>query len=104
VPLPPPRDHRIPRDVATALTRRYRDALGPDAERGGLFLRDAVQKLLAQKGCEGLRIYHGRNEDGGPAIVLVGVDGNGNDMTQGEILEVHYPCPPFCPASDDLSL
>lgn len=101
--LPPPRDHRIDRRQAASLTRRHREAAGPDAERGGLFPREPVQQLLAQKGCEGLRFYYGRNEDGTPALVLVGVDEDGNDMFDGEVLDVHFPCPPFCPPPNGIA-
>jgi hypothetical protein len=103
MPLPPARDHRISRADAASLTRRHRDAV-PAAERGGMFFRKPVEELLAQKGCEGIRIYHGRNDDGTAAMILVGVDKDGADMEGGVLLEFHYPCPPFCPPPDgDLS-
>jgi hypothetical protein len=50
-----------------------------------------------------LRIYQGRAADGTPALVLVGVDAKGNDMTQGTVLEYSFPCPPFCPEPNDLA-
>jgi hypothetical protein len=103
MPMPPQRDHRISRAEAAAMTRRFRDADGPRAERGGMFPRAAVQALLAQKGCEGLRYYFGRRDDSSSAMILVGVDADGNDMTSGEILEWSYPCPPFCGDPDDLN-
>jgi len=28
--------------------------------------------------------------------VLVGIDENTTDMASGEIIDNHYPCPPFC--------
>lgn len=100
MPMPPQRDHRMPVADAAALTRRHREATSAkgvgEGERGGMFPREPVQKLLAQKGCEGVRIYHGRGEKGTPALVLVGVDKDGNDMAQGTILEWSYPCPPVC--------
>jgi hypothetical protein len=68
-----------------------------------MFPRAAVQALLAQKGCEGLRYYFGRKDDGSSALVLVGVDADGNDMTSGEILEWSYPCPPVCGDPGDLN-
>jgi hypothetical protein len=51
----------------------------------------------------GLRFYQGRNADGSFAMVLVGVDDTGNDMTDGDILEQHYPCPPYCGDPDGLN-
>lgn len=103
MPMPPQRDHRIGRAEAAAMTRRFREGAGPKAERGGMFPRAAVQALLAQKGCEGLRYYFGRKDDGSSALILVGVDADGNDMSSGEVLEWSYPCPPFCGDPGDLN-
>lgn len=103
MPMPPQRDHRIGRAEAAAMTRRFRDAAGPKAQRGGMFPREAVQQLLDQEGCAGLRYYFGRAEDGGSAIILVAVDAEGNDSTEGTILEWSYPCPPYCGDPDDLN-
>jgi hypothetical protein len=95
VALPDFRDHKITRAQGLALTQRQQAAT-PGAERGGMFHAQPVRELLAQKGCVGVRIYHGRNADGSPAMVLYGVDGKGNDLTEGVVLEHHYPCPPYC--------
>jgi hypothetical protein len=103
MPLPPTRDHRVTLGYASALTRRHREAASKDAERGSLFHAKAVEELLAQAGCAALRIYHGRNADGSPALVLIGVDADGDDMTEGIILEWNYPCPPFCGGANDLN-
>ena len=97
----PPRDHHISLTEAAALTRRYRDAK-VSAEKSGAFHKDQVLKLLAQAGCVGLRIHYGRNADGSPALVLTGIDAADTDLT-GEILELHYPCPPFCGAANPLN-
>ena len=93
--MPPQRDHRIPLAAAAALTRRFREQ-DPKAERAGMFPREVYDRILAQKGCAGIRIYYGRDENGKMALVLVGIDANGNDMTAGELDEFQFPCPPFC--------
>jgi hypothetical protein len=103
MPLPPQRDHKITVADAALLTRRHRDAAGPRGERGGMFARAAVEELLLQPGCAGLRFYYGRREDGTSALVLIGVDEGGNDMTDGDVLDSHYPCPPYCPTPSQLS-
>jgi hypothetical protein len=90
----PARDHRISLEAATALTRRYREK-APNAIRAGAFHAEQVNTLLAQKGCVGLRIYHGTKDDGSSALILVGIDSNDHDLTD-VILEVCFPCPPFC--------
>ena len=91
----PARDHRIPLEAATALTRRYRERGRPDAMRAGAFHADQVKELLAQPGCVGLRVYHGIKDDGAGALILVGIDSNEHDLT-GVMLEFCFPCPPFC--------
>jgi len=93
----PVRDHRISLDAAATLTRRYRDGAGKDPVKAGAFHADQVRQLLAQPGCVALRIYYGRQEDTTPALVLVGLDANDKELTDGGmLLEVCFPCPPFC--------
>lgn len=100
--LPEPRDHHIPLQAAAALTRRFRQGAAKGAVLGELFGRAAVEELLRQPGCEGIRIYHGRDESGAAVVVLVGVDAGGADMTAGAILEQGLPCPPWCSAGSPL--
>lgn len=58
---------------------------------GGMFSKEALQNLLNQSGCTGMRFYFGANNSGQPVLVLVGVDGSGNDMTGGVMLERCQP-------------
>ncbi|MFI5280342.1 MAG: hypothetical protein ACHQU1_07595, partial [Gemmatimonadales bacterium] len=76
----------------------HRQSIGKprEGDHAGAFHGDQVMALLKQKGCVGLRIYHGRNERGHRSMVLVGVDSKGNDMTGAQLLEVCWPCPPLC--------
>ena len=99
----PARDHRISLDAATALTRRYREGAGKDPTKAGAFHADQVKELLAQAGCVALRIYYGRQEDGTPALVLVGMDTNEKELTGGVLLEICFPCPPFCTDASPLN-
>jgi hypothetical protein len=123
-PLPPLSDHRISLGDARELVRRYRRYSAPAAEKGGFFWADPVRRLLAQKGVVGLRYYHGVDEKGGYHIILCGVDKDGRDIVRqvvggsptaakggakkamssmalaaggDDLLEEHFPCPPFCP-------
>jgi hypothetical protein len=90
--LPEPKGHRIPLEEAVAQAKRYRDSM----HKGGLFLRKELDELLAQPGCSAMRFYYGRNKQGADTLILVGVDREGNDMASGVVLDIHYPCPPFC--------
>jgi hypothetical protein len=89
----PPRRHKITLEEARALVRQ--GARGR-AVRGGHFPREVFEAILAQPNCSGIRFYYGTNTDGSPSIVLVGIDENNADMTAGELIDTHYPCPPFC--------
>ena len=92
-PPPPKRDHKITPGQARALMAK-RPAGMPI--RGGHFPREAIEAILNQPGCTGIRFYYGTNPDGSPAMVLVGIDENSTDMATGEIIDHHFPCPPFC--------
>jgi hypothetical protein len=92
----PARDHRISLDAAAALTRKHRDTAGKDAKKAGAFHADQVRALLDQPGCVALRIYHGRQDSGDPAFVLVGVDKDDKELTGGVLLEICFLCPPWC--------
>jgi hypothetical protein len=69
---------------------------------GGSFDRAAIDKILAHPDCKALRIYHGKNEDGSPSLVLVGVDAAGKDMISSSIMEKIRPCPPYCDDGSEL--
>jgi hypothetical protein len=95
----PPRKHVITHEEAVGFLRRRPQAL---TERGGHFPREVIDQILAQPGCAGIRFYFGTKTDGSLALVLVGIDANEVDMTDGEIVENHFPCPPFCDATSSL--
>ena len=95
MPLPA-RDHRISLDTAVALTKRYREDAARGAQKAGAFHADQVRELLAQPGCVALRIYYGKQADGQETLVLVGLDEKDREMTGGVMLDVSFPCPPFC--------
>lgn len=129
--LPPKESQRIALADAVELTQRYRKA-APASEHGGFFWATGLQELLSQPGCVGLRYYHGLSAEGLYRIVLVGVDGNGNDITkpagqtggtrkraksegttmalavtaagagQAVLLDHHWPCPPYCDTGSPL--
>ena len=95
-------DQFISLDEAVKLTANFRAAAGPSAIKGGYFKKETIQAILDQPGCVGLRYYYGQKEDGTPVLILVGVDKNGNDLTDGLLAEFSTPCPPFCPENSPL--
>jgi hypothetical protein len=98
----PARDHSISLKDAAALTKRYQKA-NPNAIKGGAFHAAQVQKLLSQPGCVAMRVYQGLNADGTGTLVLTAVDSADDDLTGGLILEIIYPCPPFCGGGNALN-
>ena len=98
----PPRNHRISLAEAAAHTKRHRDAKVSEI-KAGAFRRDQVLELLNQAGCVGLRIYYGRDTAGAPNLVLTGIDSADSDLTGGVILELQFPCPPFCGGDNQLN-
>ncbi|MEP7344438.1 MAG: hypothetical protein ABI877_04200 [Gemmatimonadaceae bacterium] len=100
------REHSISWGRAQDLIKAHRStpsvaAVATEGVFGGAFKKKDVVKLLSQPDCAFLRIYYGRNDDGTPAMVLVGVDGDRNDMSAGVVLDTHFPCPPWCPSGGE---
>ena len=95
----PEGDHKVTIGEARELVERRRRAF---EQTGGAFKKSALERLLNQTGCVGMRIYYGMHPDGQPAIVLVGVDQYGEELMDGELLEQSFPCPPFCPIGPSL--
>jgi hypothetical protein len=88
---------------AAQLTQAFRDASPPGATNAGYFDRAVLDQMLGEPGVAGVRVYHGLNTDGATALVVVGVDAQGNDLVEGTIAEKHRPCPPFCDSTSVLS-
>ena len=91
-------NHKVTLQYGASLTKNFRKMTDASTSTilGEYFGKDALVEALNQEHCVGLRIYYGKKDDGTPALVLVGVDGSGSDMTQGLVLEDGLPCPPFC--------
>jgi hypothetical protein len=101
--LPREQDHRITLAEGAELTRRHRESRGKEEARAFAFGRKAFDAILAQPGCTGIRAYLARRGDGTPDLVLVGIDADGADLANGEVMDRAWPCPPFCPEQSDLS-
>lgn len=93
-------NHQIPLAEAVEMTRRYRESV---ETRSVSFPRAPVDELLKQPGCAGIRIYPARKADSKLTYVLVGTDDQGNDMTEGILIDDGYPCPPICPDGSALN-
>lgn len=98
------KDHSISINDAAELTRNYRESSESGAIIAEFFGREALERILAQEGCVGIRCYYGQKEDGKPALVLVGADANEEDLLDGsEIAQAGDPCPPNCASANPLN-
>jgi hypothetical protein len=96
-------DHDITLDQAVRYIQNFRNSPTAPSIKGGSFNRDIFDKILAQPGCSGIRYYYAKKDDGTATIVIVGVDGGGNDMTSGILGDETYPCPPVCGSPNQLN-
>lgn len=85
----------IDRDQAIKWTANYRSS-GRGKTNCHLFGGETVQQLLEQEGCVAMRIYYALDDNGQQQLLLVGTDAEGNDLTEGLILDLSSPCPPDC--------
>lgn len=93
----PDTDHDISLQEARDLIQNHQLIEGKDVRISEFFGRDAIQKILDQYDCVGIRIYYGQESDGTPVLVLMGVESQGKDLEMGPRLEKGLPCPPYCP-------
>jgi|SRR5690606_18487310 len=88
---------------AKELTNAYQAAF-PNEPKCFFFGSEKLQSVIGQDGCIGLRMYRGcdvvRNEQN---VVIVGVDANGNDMTDGLLLDRGRMCPTDCDSVSPLN-
>lgn len=89
-------NHSISLTDAISLTRNFRLTAPPGSPIAEALGKNAIREVLDQSDCVGLKIYFGRRDDGTPTLVLVGVSSSGADMINGKILDMTWPCPPFC--------
>lgn len=75
----------------------------PDAIKSYLVSVNKLNLILAQENCSDIRIYNGYDSEKKQRnVVLVGVDDQGKDMTEGIILEKFVTCPSMCPIQSPL--
>lgn len=101
----PPRDHKIPKEKAREKTKRYKEKKAKQDRFPVLaYHAEAFRRILEQPRCVGIRAYPGEHEDGSLTTILVGVDADGNDMVEGELMQDPLTCPPYCSDDNDLNL
>ncbi len=96
-------EHAISLEEAIEYTAKYRDSRNSGDLLGGYFGKSAMQNILNQPNCVGLRIYNAIDNEGKATYVVVGVAADEKDLTEGAIAEYAYGCPPHCPLGSPLA-
>jgi len=91
----PTYDHDIGLTEAREMIGRWKRA-NPDKASASATTKVALERVLGQEGCVGVRAYFALNTDMTMTLVYVGVDDFGNDLDDGELAERTFLCPPFC--------
>jgi polyphosphate kinase 2 (PPK2 family) len=88
--------HEIALSEALQLVANFRKDPQAPKSQGGSFERGAFDKILAQPGCERIKMYWAKDQNGKFTVVLIGVDAAGKDMVAGSVMDKTFPCPPMC--------
>lgn len=88
--------HQVTANQAARWTADYQKTMGDGQLVAGYFGKNIFDKILKQEDAVGIRIYKAKHDNGDEVLVLVGVDGKGDDIVTGVVGENILPCPPFC--------
>lgn len=96
-------NHDIPLPEAAALTANYRNSHPLGTTIAHFFGMDAINSILAQPGCVGIRIYYGQELNGEKKLVICGADAMENDMFNGPLAQHSQRCPAECSSPNPLN-
>lgn len=88
----PDENHTITLAAASVMTAAYRNA-NINPKIGGFFGKDAIQAILDQPTCVGLKFYFAL-DNGNLTLVLCGATADENDLYQGYLAEDCKTDPP----------
>ncbi|MEO5826897.1 MAG: hypothetical protein ABIR59_13485 [Gemmatimonadales bacterium] len=95
------RDHHISQAEAVALIGAHKRTDG--VPHAWMFSRGIIDDILAQPKCSGVRIYMA-GAGAETTVVVVGTDAGNDDLADGVIAEVAWPCPPICSTASPLDV
>ena len=97
---------KINKSDAATLTKDFREAASQGSISfdngsgktllGQIYDHDVFDTILKQTDCTGIRIYYGLDSSQKFCLVLVGVNSDGDDISDGELFEYGGSCPPYC--------
>jgi hypothetical protein len=97
----PNENHSITLAAASVLTKAYRDA-NINSKIGGFFGKDAIQAIIDQNDCVGLKFYFAL-ENGNLTLVLCGAKADESDLFQGILAEDCKEDPPHHSTNNPLN-
>lgn len=91
-------------DEAKSLTFAYQNSsIASDGQTIAFFIdNENLETVMSQENAVGIRVYLGLNASGKISPVIVGVDANNVDLTEGPLLDDLHTCPPVCNYSSEL--
>lgn len=97
----PNENHSITLAEASVMTKAYRDA-NINSKIGGFFGKDAVQEILNQIDCVGLKFYFAL-DNGNLTLVLCGATTDENDLYLGYLADDCKEDPPHHSSNNPLN-
>lgn len=96
-------NHSISLQEASALTANFRNGKPIETIIGHYYGKQAIQNILNQEDCVGIRIYYAQDTNNSPKLVIVGVKANQDDIYNGLIAEFGNACPNQCSIANPLN-
>ena len=87
----------------STMTAEFRATISIGDTIGMAVGKNLLAAIIDQKDCMGVRMYYALDDNGKNQLVLVGVDSNGNDMTNGVIVDRLLACPVVCSIKNELN-
>jgi hypothetical protein len=88
--------------TAAEWTANYRNSPNFDGVNAILYGHKKIRQILDQENCIGIRIYKAIDDQDQAVLVLIGTDADGNELTNGIIVERGLVCPPYCGSGNGL--
>ncbi len=95
--------HDITLAEASEWTANYRASISTGETIAHYFGKTAIQNIMNQSNCVGIRIYYALDNAGAKQIIAVGVNSDGNDLYNGLLAERTIKCPQDCPSANPLN-
>ena len=72
----------ISHDVASKMVKDHHDKYTLDGSHSYIIGKNAIDMILAQPGCVGIRFFDALNEEGNKTLVYVGIDSKGKSIIE----------------------